>query len=524
MENKALEAPKKNKRIKTKTVVVLVLCAIAVAVVAVSVSIIINTIADGYTQIAGENVPIRTAQLDYRNRQLTGIDGFEKLKKPEKIDIRDNDISVEDYEKLQAQFPECFIHWSVPFGDRSLDSLSEEISVTDANVACLDNMKYLPELSRIDARTLDYDVAEYIMEMYPQALVEWEKDICGVRYPYDTESIVLTENTSAEDINALPIFKSLKSVDAANCNNCTELLEVSALMSDCDFTWTATIGGIEIDNKTEKLDFARKKVTDIASLDEEFKQLVYFPNIKEVDMCGCGVSSAQMAKWREQYPDNKFVWEIRFGDGRRKWTVRTDIQVFSTLLGDDLRYVGDQYTYAGLFKYCTDLVALDLGHNRLTSLKFITGLKKLQGLVITDNQVKDLSPLKELPNLVFLEANLNNIYDITPLAECENLIHVDFYSNHVSDLKPLYGLKNLKTICCADNRLEQKDLNKIREAMKGITISKLHTNIGRNDKVRSEFRLALKNYDQVVQFNSYDDVVYKDGAKLTYPKGYTKYD
>jgi len=296
-------------------------------------------------------------------------------------------------------------------------------------------------------------------------------------------------------------------------------------MPECEFLWTVPIFEFEVPNTVSELNFERRTVTDISSLDSDFERLKYLPDLKVIDMCGCGVPSEQMDAWRKRYPDIKFVWEITFGNKKTNWTVRTDITVFSTLLGE-VRQVGDQETFRELFLYCTDLVALDLGHNRISDISLITNLKKLQGLILTDNPVSDFSPLTELPNLQFLELNMTKVTDVSPFKDCKSLIHLDLYTTPVTDLSPLYGCSQLKYLILANNILEYEQKVALK---KSIPDTKVAYTIQHSDKyirnspVRCSFRLALKNYHLIEEFASWDNVTYKEGAKLIYPRGYITY-
>ena len=57
-----------------------------------------------------------------------------------------------------------------------------------------------------------------------------------------------------------------------------------------------------------------------------------------------------------------------------------------------------------VLKYCTDLQALDLGHQRITDLSVIGNyLKDLRILILADNKVSDVSPLANLKHLHYLQ-------------------------------------------------------------------------------------------------------------------------
>ena len=71
-----------------------------------------------------------------------------------------------------------------------------------------------------------------------------------------------------------------------------------------------------------------------------------------------------------------------------------------------------------MLKYCTDLRALDIGHQAITDLSVIgEHLTELRVLIIADNKVTDLTPLSNLRHLHYLEFFVNRVSDLSPLAE-----------------------------------------------------------------------------------------------------------
>ena len=143
------------------------------------------------------------------------------------------------------------------------------------------------------------------------------------------------------------------------------------------------------------------------------------------------------------YPNIKFVWMVRFVN----WTVRTDAVMFSTLNSEGKsKYT--QVDYAPLFKYCTDLVALDLGHSRITDISAIASLKKLRAVILMDNKITDISAFAELKDLEFIEMNATNrVKSVEPLKDLKNLKYINLWgSMGISDLSPLYNHENLKIV------------------------------------------------------------------------------
>ena len=122
-----------------------------------------------------------------------------------------------------------------------------------------------------------------------------------------------------------------------------------------------------------------------------------------------------------------------------KWSLKTDAVAFSVLITD--------YDYTALtsedievLKYCTDLRALDLGHQRITDLSVIGDyLTELRILILADNWVSDLTPLTKLKHLHYIELFVNPyLEDVSPLGECKEMVDIN-----ISHLYKIEDVSNL---------------------------------------------------------------------------------
>lgn len=478
-----------------------------------------------FTNIGGSCYCISSRELDLSSRGLTSTEGLEIMTDLELLDLRGNNIPTAEIAKLSRYLPGCEILCDITIEGRVYESTVSDITLTGMTEEDLALLPLFTRLETIDARGMSVETVEKIMQMHPDSQITWDISIGGTRYlPDGTTTLTLGEGTTAEEVRNLVYFTSLESVDARGCTEYESLMEVSSKLENCDIVWSVNIGGIEFDNDTEIMNFKRRKIDSPGALEQDFKNLCYLPALKQIDMCGCGVSNEQMAQWRDAYPQYKFVWEITFGSQFTNWTVRTDIKVFSTLLGSGAAF-GDEETFRDLFLYCTDLVALDLGHNRISDISLIANLKKLQGIILTDNPVEDISPLGELPELVFAELNMTGVTDISPLKNCKKLRHLDVYYTKVADLSPLYDCDNLETLVLVSTNVPVADRKELKEALPECSIIFAFDEKGtelRNNPVRGEFRLALCNWSVVEEFTDYQNKKFKDGATLTIPRGYIK--
>ena len=103
--------------------------------------------------------------LWYRNNHIFVEDAVYPIRS-ESLDLREEDISVEHYEAVRAQLPNCEIRWNVPFQGARYPDDTQNISVntlTEEDVVFLKT--YLPKLQKVDAMAChDYAVLEYLCE------------------------------------------------------------------------------------------------------------------------------------------------------------------------------------------------------------------------------------------------------------------------------------------------------------------------------------------------------------------------
>ena len=95
----------------------------------------------------------------------------------------------------------------------------------------------------------------------------------------------------------------------------------------------------------------------------------------------------------------------------------------------------------------TQLTELDLGDNNISDLTPLAQLTQLTELGLGGrygNNISDLTPLAQLTQLTELDLQKNNISDLTPLAQLTLLTELDLGHNNISDVTPLAQLTQLK--------------------------------------------------------------------------------
>ena len=108
-------------------------------------------------------------------------------------------------------------------------------------------------------------------------------------------------------------------------------------------------------------------------------------------------------------------------------------------------------------KYCTDLVAIDLGHMPISTCGWAENMPDLQYLILADTAVSDISPLANHEKLVFLELFITPCRDYSPLLTCKNLEDLNLCYSYGS-AEPIKKMTWLKRLWWDGHRYETKGL------------------------------------------------------------------
>lgn len=104
----------------------------------------------------------------------------------------------------------------------------------------------------------------------------------------------------------------------------------------------------------------------------------------------------------------------------------------------------------------------------IKSIEGIQYAKNLTQLKLNENEVVDISPLRDLTKLEYLEFSRNRVVDIRPIENLKNLTFLKLYNNWIEDVTPIAGLTKLKGLDLHYNvRAKMVDGKKIKSA--GIT-------------------------------------------------------
>lgn len=422
------------------------------------------------------------------------------------LDLREKNLSEENYLRLRREMPGCEILWSVPLQGNAVPCDSQVVSVTSLSEQELRMLEYFPGLTTLDATgCTDYDELMAFRQQHPDCEVLYQVPIGGTHYPGNAVSIRLTDASPGELEAMLPYLPDVTEVHlAGQLPPPGETEALRETFPGIAFRWEVTAGNVTVSNTVTELDLSGQTLT----FREAEEILSRLPALESADMTGCGLTEAEMLALAEAFPRCFFLWDVTFGD----ITVRTDAEevdisgqsqestarieallpcfprlkrVIMSHCGlddetmdalnrryEDIRFIWsvkikDVYlrtdaTYFYPFKfyrsmvvndedlyplrYCTDIQAIDIGHmTTVTNCEWAAFMPNLKYLVIVETAITDITPLSNLKNLVFLEIFTTKITDYSPLLGCTALEDLNLGKTY-GDPTPITKMTWLKNV------------------------------------------------------------------------------
>lgn len=386
-----------------------------------------------------------------------------------------------------------------------IDLSGKDFSDDTENLFKLHQLKYA-DLTDTGISAETYDS---IQSRLPGCTVSWSVPFGGEYYKNDITGLTVSPDVSASDMKNLRYFTALTSLDASHYPLCDELFDATAELrkpdSGCSCTFSSTLYGSPIDAESTRFDFSDKVITDLS---EFYRVLRFFPNVREIYLGDVSVPDKDVSELNKAFPDTSVIWLVEFA----RWQARTDIKVFSTLIGAGQRKTFDEKELYPLIAYCTELRALDLGHNHMSDISALAGLKKLEVLILSGNTIDNIEAVGSLTHLNYLEVfNCDGIEDLSPLASCTELENLMLNNmGNVRNASVIENCKKLSLLYARNTTPENYSWKDLKKALPKCTIdTKTYHIYGewRNSKRNYYIRHAFNNWTKIQTYNSWDDFV-----------------
>ena len=387
---------------------------------------------------------------------------------------------------VQRTYPQVQVLYTVTIGGKTYDQDARVLHVDGIAPEDLALLEYLPELDLVRLESgRNPQQLQGLVNICAQLGLPVQVVFGGVGYDTNVSRLSL-EGIAEEEVPLLYFLPKLKQLELTEPEACAESIgQLVRDLPDTDITWEISLYGLTLTADMEQLDltaylseegalaYEKAKTASVQGerdpipyqfalngsyplpdmtvstkhmIQQVERALAYYPNIREVVLCGAILDNNAMAEFREAHrQEYKVVWSVQCGN---KMIVRTD----TPYLMPTKHYV---YYFldsdAANLKYCEEIKALDLGHMAISDIGWVRNMPDLEYLVLAHTQLQYIEPISSCKKLKFLELDWSPIRDYTPLKGCTALEDLNL-GNTYADFTPIEEmtwLKNLWMIGCS---------------------------------------------------------------------------
>lgn len=353
------------------------------------------------------------------NHVFVGDTAYEK--EVTQVDLRGTGASMEYYEQLRQQLPDCEIRYDLPFQGAFYPDDTTELTISSLTGEEVELLDYLPQLKEVHAqKCTDYDQLLALQKRRPDCAVHYLVTIDGEVYEEDTSMLSFQDKQPdiQELMEKLPLLPKMVSIFIEEPEApAEELLALQDAFPEIMIGWNKTAFGVSYPYDVSEIDLSGMI---FSSPEDVVEPLSYFPALEKVIMSECGPAEKTwfdndtMAAFREKMrPEYKVVWTVRINNMK----VRTDETYF---MPAKTGQVVTNFQVQNL-KYCEDMVCVDLGHMAIQNISFVEGMPHLKYFIVIDAPLMYIDSISTCKELVYLEFFWTWINDYTPLLGCTAL-------------------------------------------------------------------------------------------------------
>ncbi len=261
--------------------------------------------------VGGSFISRSEKEIDLSSSGVKRTGALLRLKEPETIDLRGNDIDAGDYKALAAAFPNCLIRWDVPLGGvgEKWDNLSESVKVPVFSKEAAELYSFLPNLKEADLRDAVVTVEDYelLRSLIPQCRIIWNIPI-GDGF-YDSSSLSLSiGDVAEEDVEKFAYFDSLTQLQLTGSSH-KSYMALERLLPECSIVRSVDLGRLSAPAEADTLDLRDSAATS----SELMEKLAYLPGLESVMLDSAAFGRDELSALREAYPGISFEYDVFIG-------------------------------------------------------------------------------------------------------------------------------------------------------------------------------------------------------------------
>ncbi len=429
---------------------------------------------EGNLIVYGKEYSPDTTILSFSGDEIDDVDGLisvlSEFPNVEFVDLGTFPVSMEDAERIRSAAGGIDVKCRIceTLYGRTFFAEEETIDLSGAGITdpteLEHTLRYLPNARVVSCPDGELSIADKarLREEYPNVQFDIPAlaDVYGTKVRDDVTTLDLKGVPIDADLaSKLEVFPDLESVDLHGAGLTPEEQDaLSARFPSIRFLWEVDIKGEQYDSDTDDLDLSG---TYGLTPDDVREIIPKFHGLKRLDLSDCGMDNETLAALRDEFPETKIVWTLYMG----QWSLKTDAVAFSVLI---YNYEHTRLTTADIevLKYCTDLQALDLGHQAISDITVIGDyLPELRILILVDNSLRDIEPVRKLKHLHYIELFVNPyLNDISPLEDCKELVDVNVSHLYtISDITCLLDLPLLERLWIEHTATSDADIQLLKD-------------------------------------------------------------
>ena len=248
--------------------------------------------------------------LWYRNTHIFVEDAV-YAKNAETLDLRGTGISIEHFEAVKAQLPDCRIIWDVPFQGGTVPSDVAGITITELSDQDIIRMDYFTQLDTVDATGCsDYGQLEALQNYRPDLTVEYSIDLGGAKVAADSTELTLNQGDYSYGtlMENLPYLKQVTSILFPKARLTAE--EVAALAEafpEISVDYTVEVLGGEYASDTVSLDLSAMTSDQVDAAVETMHMLTALETVELMKADGTtNLSLSDVKKLQTAVPNARF--------------------------------------------------------------------------------------------------------------------------------------------------------------------------------------------------------------------------
>lgn len=411
------------------------------------------------------------------------------------LDLRNQILTVQEYEQIRERLPDCAIRWNIPFQNSAYPDDTASLSVRNLTDADVKALAFFEKLEKVDAAGCrDYEQLMELKKQCPDVEVFYTVTVGGQEYPWDAAAVKVSA-VSDEEIEMLACLPELRAVDATSCQDEAGLAALTEAFPDLDISYRIELLGQTFTEADVTATFQKPDVQVL------LQRLGSLSHLESVHLVEPNASAEELLALTETYPDIAFTWEKTvlgktFNSSAAEYDFTGSTLITNALMGwgpaldaretaemtkkveEAMRYfpnaekviipgysidnetmsafrekMRDQYKVVWTVYLTKKPVRTDstIIHSSAMKVCFIDeqsqDLKYCEDAVIVDighSYVKNIEWVRYMPNLQYLILAHNWLRDITPLSSCKKLVYLEiFWNDYVEDYTPLQGCTSL---------------------------------------------------------------------------------